>query len=210
VLPKTESRRDVEIVAWLLGGWERRQAMATGSLELIALVETSRGVERASEIAGADPRLRGMALGSLDYLLDLGAGPSATEVLDHARTRLLVAARASGTEALVDSVYPGIHDHGGLSEEARRARLMGFTGKLVIHPGQVDVVNRAFAPSAEEIAWARRVVAAFEVAEAESLRAVQVDGQMVDRPVVMHARRLLALRNHRAERHVEKLLVRYT
>lgn len=194
MIPKVESARDVQVAAWLLGQLERQCGMQEGTVELVALVETARGIERAAEIALASPRLARIAFGAVDYCLDMGVSyAEAAQVLVHARARLVVACRAAGLGPPVDTVFPDIRDREGLEQEARLARALGFGGKMVIHPDQIEPVNRIFSPSPEEVAWARKVVEAFAAAEAAGCSSIQVDGKFIDYPVAARAKQVLAL-----------------
>ena len=109
----------------------------------------------------------------------------------YARAHMVLAARAAGALA-IDTIYTDLSDAAGLLAEARQARQMGYSGKLIIHPAQIEPVHRAFTPTEEEVAHARRVVAAFEVAEAQGEGVIALDRQMIDAPVVARARELLA------------------
>lgn len=150
---------------------------AAGLLELPSIAR-ARGVERLS-------------FGALDLGLDLGlsSGSAAAErILDQARYALLLHSRTAALAAPLDSVFPAIEDREGLARTARDARDMGFDGLLCIHPTQVDTIHRALCPAEEELAWARRVMAAASGGEGVFV----VDGQMVDAPVLGRARRLLS------------------
>lgn len=164
---------------------------ARASAPVVALVETPRGVEAAPEIGRETGSLRALALGPVDLSRHLGCALS-WEPLLYARSRLVHAAALGGVPAL-DGPFTDLCDPDGLAAEARASRGLGFAGKLVLHPRQVGLVNRAFTPDEEEVAEAREVVSAWEESGGE---AVRVDGRMVDRPVVEAARRVL----FRAER----------
>ncbi len=157
------------------------------------LVETARGVWRARRLAGADPRVERLLFGSLDFCLDTGMSPGADErELAPARSHVVLASRVSGIAPPIDGITAHIDATDELQDVCERAQRLGFGGKLAVHPRQVATINAAFMPSPEEIAWAERVVAAFD-AVAEGV--VRVDGLMVDRPVVERARRALHV-NH--------------
>lgn len=166
--------------------------------EWVFLVETGRALWEIQR-EGVPEAWRGQAcrfsFGALDYQLDMGGmtGPEETELL-HPRTQLALASRVGDWLPPIDAVYPSIGDLEGLEASVLRARRLGFVGKLLIHPQQIEVVHRAFAPSDEERAWAERVLAASGEAGA-----VQVDGMMVDRPVVDRARQILAQAGRRRE-----------
>jgi len=180
VLPKVESAEDVRTVARLL-------AERGADLPVLALVETAVGVLRADEIAAADPT-DALLFGAEDLAADLGATRTSegTEVL-YARERVVVAAAAAGIDR-IDTVYPDYEDAEGLAAEAAFAAELGYDGKLVIHPTQVPVVNDAFAPDPDQLEWARRVL---EVRDATDKAVFEVDGEMIDAPLIAQAERVV-------------------
>ncbi len=201
VLPKVESAADLHAIDWLVWNLELERGMAPGSVELLPILETAAGIARVDRIFQARSlkpysgawRVRRAAFGAADYSNELGILPSIDErELDHARSRVVLASRAAGIEKPIDSPFFDIKDSEGYARAVARSRRMGFQGRLCIHPDQIAGANAGYAPSAEEIARAERIVAAFREAEAKGLAAVQVDGQMVDYPVVHQAERLLA------------------
>jgi citrate lyase subunit beta/citryl-CoA lyase len=159
-------------------------------LPVVALVETAQGVSELEEIAALDGVLA-IALGTVDLAAELGLGemPDGLELL-HVRSRLVLACALGGIPA-IDGVYLNVTDMGGLADEARRARALGFAGKLCIHPAQLEIVHDAFIPSATELERARRVVEAYEHSLAEQRGAGLADGEMVDLATVRNARRIL-------------------
>lgn len=176
VLPKAERADDLA-----------RVRAAAPRAALLPLIETAAGIDRLREIAAA-PGVQRLVFGSIDLQLDLGIeeGNDGGELLAF-RSALVLASRLAALDAPVDGVSTAIDDAAALEADTRRARRLGFGAKLCIHPRQVAVVHAAFAPSVDELAWAARVVAA-----AASGGAVAVDGRMVDRPVLLRARALLA------------------
>lgn len=156
---------------------------------LLPLVETARGVLAAPALAMA-PGVQRLVFGTLDYALDLGLeGPLAdTTGLDMPATLIALASRAAGLAAPVAGVTAALDDEAALRADLQRAQALGFGAKLCIHPRQVAWVHAALRPPAEQLAWARRVLAAVDAATG----AVQLDGRMVDRPVIERARRLVA------------------
>jgi len=154
-----------------------------GFLEVIALVETALGVERAAELA-AVASVRRLAFGAVDLAAQLGVDPSDRETFAYARSRLVLASAAAGLEPPVDGVTTDLTDPDRLLSDVTYARRLGFGAKLCVHPRQIDVVRAGFAPTEAELEWARKVVMADESVST-------VDGQMVDRPVLERARRLL-------------------
>jgi citrate lyase beta subunit len=162
----------------------------TGSVgpPLIAIVETAMGVRQAYEIA-SEPRVAALLLVSVDLSAEVGLEPrpDAQEIL-YARSKVAIDSAAAGVRGPYDVVHLDFGDQAGLEEQCRLARALGFRGKASIHPGQIETINRVFAPSDEEVAWARRVVEAFE---GQSEGVLAVNGTMVDKPVVERARRIL-------------------
>ena len=150
---------------------------------LVPQVETALGVVRALDLASAPGVVR-LAFGHLDFAVDIDAAPE-PEALLHARSTLVLASRAAGVAGPVDSVTTDLDDDGPTRADATRARSLGFTGKLCIHPRQVAAVNAAMSPTDLEVDWARRVL------EAGTTGAARVDGQMVDAPVVARAERIM-------------------
>jgi citrate lyase subunit beta/citryl-CoA lyase len=136
--------------------------------------------------------MKRMAFGAGDYTLDMNMEWKLAESeLDHARAEMAVASRAAGLEAPIDTVWVHINDLEGLASSAKRAKQLGFQGKMCIYPPQVELVNGAFTPTEKEIAFARRVVAAFEKAEREGSSSIQLDGFFIDYPIVYKAQRTL-------------------
>jgi citrate lyase subunit beta/citryl-CoA lyase len=166
------------------------------ALALVALVETAAGVLDARDIARV-PAVAALMLGTIDLGAELAIDvtPDGPELV-LARSQLVLAAAAAGLRSPIDGVWPDVGDSEGLRREAEMARRLGFGAKACIHPRQLDVVRATFAASEDRLAWAARVVAAFEAAERDGQGATSVDGQMVDRPVLERARQLLARAPH--------------
>lgn len=194
VLPMVETPAQLRSVDWLLAQIERDRGMARGAIDLMPIIETGRGVDAVTEIAGAGTRTRRLSFGAADYTLDVGMRWSVDEgELAHARAAIVLASRVAGIEPPVDTVFVHIRDEENLRRSATTARDLGFQGKLCIHPDQIAPVNGIFTPSEAEVAEAEKIVAAFEEAEAAGSASIQVDGRFVDYPVVDKARRILAL-----------------
>jgi citrate lyase subunit beta/citryl-CoA lyase len=153
---------------------------------LLALIETARGIQRAYDIAECDAVGR-LAFGSIDFASDIGAEES-DESLLLARSTLVLASRVAGKPAPVDGVTTTLADPGVVAAAAARARQLGFGGKLCVHPAQVAPVASAFAPSADQIRWAQDTL---RRAEATGAGATASGGQMIDKPVLDRARRIL-------------------
>lgn len=178
MLPKAESAAQVEGVV-----------AALPDASLLALIESARGVAFVDDIATTAGVAR-LVFGTLDYALDLDLDATRDEAgLAYAASRIAVASRVAGLAAPVAGVTTRLDDQARLLHDLARARCFGFGAKLCIHPRQVAAVHHALAPSAESVDWAQRVLAA----EAASPGAAQLDGRMVDRPVVRQAQRILDL-----------------
>lgn len=176
MLPKAEEPNGLADLAQRLAG------VSEPPLALVPLVESAAGLTRSGALAQAAGVTR-LAFGALDFALDIDAEP-VSPVADYARAQIVVASRAAGIAAPLNSPSVEIADSAAVAAAARRARAAGFGGQLCIHPAQLDAVRQAFAPAPADIAWARRVVEAGDTA-------VQIDGQMIDRPVLERARRIL-------------------
>jgi citrate lyase subunit beta/citryl-CoA lyase len=159
---------------------------------VIAIVESAAGLRAAFEIA-SQPRVAVLLVGAVDLGAELGLepGPDRSELL-YARSKVVVDSAAAGIRPPIDIVHLDVHDTDGLEQECRAGRALGFRGKICIHPAQVPVVNRIFAPSEAEIAWARGVVEAYERESSEGRGVFALNGSMIDLPVVERARRVLA------------------
>jgi citrate lyase subunit beta/citryl-CoA lyase len=193
ILPKVDSAWQLKAVDWLLGELERAHGLEVGNIDLMPIIETGSGMAAVNAIAGAGTRVRRLAFGAGDYVLDLGlAWTRAEEELSHARAAVVVASRAAGLEPPIDSVWVDLKDSEGFEASTRRVLRMGYQGKMCIHPDQVAVTNRVFTPSDEEVAHAERVVSAFLKAENEGSASIQLDGHFIDYPFVYRAQRILA------------------
>lgn len=177
LLPKAERVEEIRLVAEGFGP----------GVAILPQIETGRGFRNAAALAGA-PQVRHLLFGSIDFQLDLSMAAEEDELL-YFRSQIVLDSRLAGIEPPVDGVTTDIHNAERVRADALRSRRLGFSGKMCIHPKQVPIVNECFAPTAEEEAWAKRVVEA----SAESPgAAVAVDGKMVDRPVLAHAQVILA------------------
>lgn len=191
ILAKTESARDVRQVDVLLREQELANDIKPGTVELIVAIESAQALLRCEEISHASTRLVALMLGGEDFAFDMGVSRTRDgRELEHARSVIATCARAAGLVAL-DTPWADIEDIDGLVADAERAKAVGFGGKFVIHPSHLEPVQRVFSPSEEEIAIARRLIAAWDEAQAKGLGAVQLDGRMIDRPIAERARRLI-------------------
>ncbi len=192
-VPKIETPQQIPVVDALLEQAEKRQGLNPGSLGLIVNIESALGLVHVYEILKAGKRIVGVSMGGEDYALDLDiVRTESAEELNYPRQRIAVAARAAQVQA-IDMVFPDVSNEPGLIANTQAGRRMGFRAKQVVHPKQVAVVNDLLSPSQEEISKARAVVSAYEEGERSGKGAVALNGQMIDRPVVERARRLLSL-----------------
>jgi len=194
VLPKVEAAWQLKAVDWLLGELERERELPRGGIDLLPIIETGRGIAEVHAIAAAGTRARRIAFGAGDYTNDMGmVWTRAESELQQARSEVAVASRAAGIDPPIDTVWVDLKDAEGLHASAVTAKGLGFQGKMCIHPDQIAPVNAVFGPSAAEIDWAGKVIAAFEAAEAQGLASIQLEGKFIDYPIVYRARRLLEL-----------------
>ena len=180
MIPKVESPEEVLWVSELLKPYQP-------DIELFPTVESAKGVRAVAEIALASESTRMLGFGAIDLIAETGSDLSWDSLL-YTRSQVVLAASEARIEAL-DTVWIEINNPEGLADECRRARALGFTGKAAIHPSQVATINTAFSPTTKEIERARKII---EAAGSDYSGAVQLDGKMIDKPVITAARRTLA------------------
>ncbi|WP_431281350.1 HpcH/HpaI aldolase/citrate lyase family protein [Humitalea sp. 24SJ18S-53] len=195
VLPKLEDTAQLIAVDWMMGALERERGLPVGGIDLIPIIETARGHAAVRGLAAAGvARMRRMAFGAADYTLDLGITWTRDEAeLAPVRSEMVLASRAAGLDAPIDTVWAALRDAEGFAASCARGAGLGFQGRMCIHPDQVPVANAAYSPTEAEIAWSQKVSTAFADAEAQGLASIQVEGRFVDYPIVDRARRVLAL-----------------
>ena len=191
MLPKTESAEHVHLAAEVLDEVEAERGLPRGHTKIVAMIETATAFFRMREIAASHERIVALTLGSEDFALEVGMVPEA-EGLFMPKQSLVIAARAAGVLPLgFVGTVADYKDLEAFRATARRSRRLGFTGASVIHPSQIAILNEEFRPSPEEVQKAQRVVEAFDRAKQGNTGAIEVDGRMVDLPVVERARRTL-------------------
>ena len=191
-MPKTETaeevvevEREIELVEKEIG--------CLGRTKIMAAIESALGIVNAYAIATASKRMMGIALGAEDYCANLKTQRSASgDELRLARETIVVAARAAGIDAL-DTVYSNLNDMDTFRKEVEFIKTLGFDGKSIINPRQIEIVNEVFAPKEKEIEKARTILAAIKEAERRGSGVVSVNGKMVDKPVVIRAQRTIDL-----------------
>ena len=191
-IPKVEYAREVQNISRRIAEIEEKVGLEVGKIELICNIESYMGVLNAREIAESDPRVVALATAAEDLTASLKAQRTkkGLEVF-YARNAVLLACRAAGVDAL-DIVFSDINDEEGLREDAALAKNLGFDGKTVVHPRQIDIVNSYFTPSMKEIKYALRVLDAVEKGKKEGKGAVTLDGGMIDKPMELRALTTLA------------------
>ena len=191
VVPKIESADQVRWASDHIETYELSSNRNIGSVRLLVGVETAKGILNLRRIAESDRRLEAIIFGAEDYAASVGARRTkeATEVL-YARLAVVTACAANNLQA-IDMVYIDFRDEEGLRVESEQAAGFGFSGKQIIHPNQVSLVQKAFTPSAEEIRYAKRVVETFESSQREGKGAYALDGKMIDMPLLKNARKVL-------------------
>ena len=196
LLPKVEAAERVRLTGDLLDSFG-----APPELAVWCMIETPRGVLAAAEIAGADPRIGALVLGTSDLSKDLHVRETRDRLpLLTGLGLVLLAARAHG-RAVLDGVHLDLADAEGFAAACRQGRELGFDGKTLIHPQQIEAANDAFSPTSDEIARARRLIAAYTGASAAGKGAIRVEGRLVEALHVEEARRVLALAEAIAGRH---------
>ena len=198
ILPKVERADDITKINTLLIEVEKSRSLSEGSIRVFPLIESAAGVQHIYDIASTKTkpdRIYTVMFGAADYTLDMGIEMTmGGNELFYARSRIAVACRAAGIAPPVDTPFMiDLKNTEALISDARRAKELGFQGKLVIHPNQVEPCNRIFSPLPEEIKKAEKIVKAFEEAEAAGMGAIQLDGTFIDYPVVKRSKNILAL-----------------
>ncbi|GAB6087605.1 citrate (pro-3S)-lyase subunit beta [Alkaliphilus crotonatoxidans] len=192
-LPKTETAQDVIEIEKAIEKIEIQAGIPVGTIKLMAAVESALGIINAYEIATSSKRLVGIAIGAEDFVTDLKTSRSIEGIeLLTARSQLLMAARAAGIYA-IDTVFSDVNDEAGFIEEVKLIKQLGFDGKSVINPRQIDAVHDVYTPSQKEIEKSIRIIEASEEALQKGSGVVSLNGKMVDKPIIERAQRVLLL-----------------
>jgi citrate lyase subunit beta / citryl-CoA lyase len=194
-LPKVETAGEIADVDAALTRLEQAAGREAGSTRIMLLVESPLGLVNAYAIASASPRIIAVAFGAEDFSREMGLPlvkeAEAKEQL-FARSTIAIAAAAAGVQA-IDIIWTDLADVDGIAAEAAQARRLGYTGKAAIHPDQIAPINAAFSPSADEVAYAQEVLAAYNAAVAEGTGAINYKGAFLEEPVIARARHIIAL-----------------
>lgn len=191
-LPKTHTPEIVRQVDAYLTALEKERGLPVGKTKIIPWIETALGLVNAYQICSASPRVLGASFGGEDFATDMDVQRTkASKEIEYARFVIVTACRAARVHP-IDTPEPDYTDLAHLEQDSRFARSLGYRGKFCIHPSQVEVCNRVFAPTPAEVEQARRVVVAYEDGERQGLGAMSLDGVMIDRPIYIRALHLLA------------------
>jgi citrate lyase subunit beta/citryl-CoA lyase len=198
ILPKVERADDITKINTFLIEVEKSRSLLEGSIRVFPLIESAAGVQHIYDIVSTKTkpeRIYTVMFGAADYTLDMGIEMTmGGNELFYARSRIAIACRAAGIAPPVDTPFMiDLKNTEALISDARRAKELGFQGKLVIHPNQVEPCNRIFSPLPEEIKKAEKIVKAFEEAEAAGMAAIQLEGKFIDYPVAKRSKDILAL-----------------
>jgi citrate lyase beta subunit len=203
LLPKVESEDEIRRAAGLLSAAERAAGVADGTVRIWSMIETAKGLVRVEAICAADRRMTGVIFGVGDFGADIAVKrlslgsfrrfPAPSHEYLYARGRVVAAARAAGIDP-IDVGHSTFGDVAGTRQTAEIAAQMGFAGSVVFHPRQVPIVNEAFSPAEEDLAWAAKIIELVkaEAAMEEAGTIVVVDGDMIDGPFVVNAQQILA------------------
>ncbi len=191
-LPKTDCPGDVHELETQVERIEQECGRRVGSTRLMAAIESASGVVNAVAIAMSSTRMDSIALAGFDYVIDMQTQRGDGTELFYARCAVLHAARAARIDAF-DVVFADINDDEGFLKEVELIKRLGFNGKSLVNPRQIELLHNAYAPTADEVTRAERIVEAAERAEREGLGVVSLNGKMVDAPVVNSAKRILQL-----------------
>ncbi len=187
MLPKVEHPRDVQLLATVVAGLERAAGIPAGHLRFVLQIESALALPKLYEIAAADRRVLGMMLGSEDFSLDCGADPT-PDTLMMPSMMVLFACRAAKIQPI--GFVGSIAELGApevFKARVEQARSLGFRGAVVVHPKYLEIINDCYTPNAAQMEQALRVIQAFEAADANGVGAIQLDGQMIDKPVYQRA-----------------------
>lgn len=190
VIPKVNTASEIKKIEKIMAGLERKRKLKP--IELMASIESTQGVVNAYSIASCSKRISALVFGVFDLLNDLGVEYTKNpEAATYSRAKIPIDARAAGKYA-IDAIWQDLDDISGLKQDSLSARNLGYAGKSIIHPNQVDIVHAVFYPTSAEIEWAKKVMSAYDLAKKSKKGATTVDGKMIDE---VHYKRAAALLN---------------
>ncbi|OCG15795.1 citrate (pro-3S)-lyase subunit beta [Gilliamella sp. Fer1-1] len=191
-LPMTNCAEDIHELEAHVERIEKECGREVGSTKLMAAIESAQGVVNAVSIAKASPRLIGIALAAFDYLVDMQTERGDGTELFYARCAVLHAARVAKIDAF-DVVYSNVNDDEGFLKEVSLIKKLGYNGKSLINPRQIELLHNAYAPTAAEVEHAQKVVEAAEEGERKGLGVISLNGKMIDAPIIARARKVIEL-----------------
>ncbi len=201
VLPKLETVDEIRAADWVVSNLERDRGLQSGSIDIVPIIETGKGLANVRAICSAGTRVKRIAFGAGDFTLDMNMAWSRSEAeLLPYRTECVLASRAGGIEPPIDTVWVDLKDHDGFRASVSAIKGLGFQGKMCIYPDQVPVVNEILSPTPTEVAWSRKVVQAFAEAEKAGSASIQLEGKFIDYPIVYRAERVIAMADRIASR----------
>lgn len=190
-VPKSEDPADIVVVDELITHWEKEYGYEAGTVKIVLTIETALGIMNSYQLARASKRVVAIGLGAEDLAADLETNrtSSGREIL-FARSQLLLSARAAKVQA-IDNVYADVKNEEGFIADTLLGKELGFSGKSVVHPNQVDIVHRIYSPTLDEVRKAQKILAAYQEALAKKSGVIALDGKMIDGPIVTRAERTL-------------------
>ncbi len=193
--PKTESGDEVAELLKIIEKIEDRHNLPHNKMTLHAMIETAMGVQNVFDIASKFDRVDAITIGGQDLTADMNIvyTPDGSGI-DFARKRIVMAAKASHID-VIDTVFPDVNDEEGLRRETEYAKRIGFTGKAVINPRQIEIIHDVYTPTDEEVRKAYRIVKEFKINSAAGIGVFAIDGKMIDAPIVTRAEYILRLAN---------------
>jgi len=217
MLPKSEREEDIVKVDRLIKKEEMRKKLKPNSISLIPLLESPRGVLNAFEIATASKRVTALGFGAGDFLRELGEGFAIARLspdeyfpmILYARSRVSIAAQVAGVPAIDTPFFGLLIDTEGLIRESSKAKLLGFKGKMLIHPRHIEPVNQVFSPSKDDIEFSKQMIKAYKEAEAKGLGAASFGGRMIDYAMVSMGQDLISKAEAIAEKEKRRVEEKY-
>jgi len=217
MLPKSETKEEIVKLDRLLKKEEERKRLKSNTISIIPLLESPRGVLNASEIAMVSKRVAALGFGAGDFLRELGQGFAIARLspdeyfpmILYARSRISIAARVAGIPAIDTPFFGLLIDIDGLIRESSKAKLLGFKGKMLIHPRHIEPVNQVFSPSKEDIEFSKQMINAYREAEAKGLGAASFGGRMIDYAMVSMGQDLLLRAGAIAEKEKRRVDEKY-
>ncbi len=190
VIPKVNNVNEIKKIERTLAGLEKKRKLKP--IEIMASIESSEGVVNAYHIAASSKRISALVFGVFDLLNDLGVEyTKESEGAKYARAKIPIDAKAAGKYAL-DAIWQDLNDEAGLEKDCVTGKSLGFTGKTIIHPNQIQITHRVFYPTTQEIEWAKKVINAYESAKQKKKGATKIEGKMIDEVHFKRAKALLA------------------